>query len=81
MWYMAVIVLGSSIWVLVDAKNIGVRKGLVPGFFNLGAWGWFFCCLLLWIVGFPAYMAMRSRYKEARKSPTGESPTGSNQPR
>ena len=31
------IVLGTSIWVLVDAKRIGVKKGQIKGFFDLGS--------------------------------------------
>ena len=56
-----VVVIGSSIWVVADANSIGVRKG--KGFFDMGPWGWFFACLLLWIVAFPVYLAKRSEYK------------------
>ena len=62
MW---LIVIGTSIWVLIDAKNIGVRKGLVSGLGNIGPWGWFFVTLLLWIVGFPAYLYYRGQFKQA----------------
>jgi len=55
-------VLATSIWVLVDAKSIGVQKGQVPGFTDIGPWGWFFACLLLWIVGFPLYLSKRAKY-------------------
>lgn len=58
-----VIVIATSIWVLVDAKNIGVKKGQIQGLGNLGPWGWFFACFLLWIVGFPFYLAKRSEFK------------------
>jgi hypothetical protein len=44
------VVLGTSVWVLVDARHIGVKKGHITGFFNMGPMGWFFSCLLLWIV-------------------------------
>jgi len=57
------LVIGSSIWVLADAKTIGVRKGQIKGFFDMGSWGWFFTCLLLWIICFPVYLAKRSEYK------------------
>lgn len=60
------VVLFSSIWVLWDAKSIGVKKS--KGFFGCGPWGWFFCCLLLWIVAFPAYLAKRGGLKEAAKT-------------
>ena len=58
-----IIIIATSIWVLVDAKTIGVKKGQIGGMGNLGPWGWFFVCLLLWIVGFPFYLAKRPEYK------------------
>ena len=58
-----IVVLATSIWVLVDAKTIGVKKGQIEGMGNLGPWSWFFVCLLLWIVGFPFYLAKRPEYK------------------
>lgn len=57
------LVLGTSIWVLIDAKTIGVKKGQIKGMSDLGPWGWFSVCLLLWIVGFPFYLAKRGEYK------------------
>ncbi len=61
---MLLVIIGTSIWVLVDAKSIGVKKGQIKGMGDLGPWGWFFVCLLLWIVGFPFYLAKRSEYKK-----------------
>ncbi|WP_206199408.1 OB-fold protein [Parasulfuritortus cantonensis] len=58
-----IIVIATSIWVLIDAKTIGVKKGQIQGMGNLGPWGWFFACLLLWIIGFPFYLAKRSEFK------------------
>ena len=55
----------SAIWVLFDAKSIGVRKGLVTGLGNIGPWGWFFVVLFLWIIGFPMYLYYRGKFKEA----------------
>lgn len=61
-----VIVVGTSIWMLVDAKNIGVRKGLVSSkLFDMGPVGWFFAGLLIWIVAFPCYLVKRAAYKQA----------------
>jgi hypothetical protein len=59
------IVIGSSIWVLCDARLIGVQKGQVEGLANMGPWGWFFACLFLWIVGFPWYWAKRPAFLRA----------------
>ena len=61
-WY-GLIGIATSIWVLVDAKTLGVKKGQISGMGDIGPWGWFFACLLLWIVGFPFYLAKRSEYK------------------
>lgn len=58
-----IVVIATSLWVLVDAKTIGVRKGQITGFLNMGPWGWFFVCLFLWIIGFPLYLAKRGEYK------------------
>lgn len=63
--YLWLIILGSAIWVLFDAKSIGVKKGLIPGMGNTGPWGWFFVTLLLWIVGFPMYLYYRGKFKLA----------------
>jgi len=59
------IIIVSAIWVLIDAKNIGVRKGLVTGIGDMGAVAWFFVTLGLWIIGFPMYLYYRGQYKLA----------------
>ena len=61
------IVIGTSIWVLIDTKTLGVRKGVIKGFFNMGPLGWFLGSLHLWIVVFPAYIAKRGEYKRSRE--------------
>ncbi|NIA10463.1 MAG: hypothetical protein GWP10_12225 [Nitrospiraceae bacterium] len=58
------VVTGTSIWVLLDAKSIGVKKGQIKGIANMGPWGWFFACLGLWIIGFPLYLVKRAEYKK-----------------
>jgi len=57
------IVIGTSIWVVVDAKTIGVKKGQIKGMGDMGPWTWFFACLLFWIVCFPFYLAKRGEFK------------------
>ena len=57
------VVIGSSIWVLIDAKSIGVKKGQIKGMTDMGPLGWFFVVLGLWIIGFPAYLLKREEYK------------------
>jgi hypothetical protein len=51
--------LGSAVWVLFDAKKIGVEKGQIDGLGDLSPSEWFFACLLLWIVAFPLYLSKR----------------------
>ena len=79
-WLMFVVVLGSSIWVLVDAQSLGAGKldpqKVVPAKFRLssnpdpGPGAWFFGCLLLWIVVFPMYLLQRPNLKAAGFAPT-----------
>jgi len=57
-----IVLLATCIWVVIDAKSIGVKKGMLKGFFDLGPWGWFWVCVLLWIIGFPAYLIKRGEY-------------------
>lgn len=55
------VVAGTSIWVVVDASHLGVRRGSL-GPRSMGPTGWFVCCLLLWIIAFPYYLYARPRY-------------------
>jgi hypothetical protein len=70
-----IIVLVTSIWVLIDAKAIGVKKGQIQGMCNLSPWGWFFACLLLWIISFPFYLAKRSEFKHINSDVASKSKT------
>lgn len=58
-FFILAIVVGSSIWVLQDARAIGVKKGQLRGMANMDPGDWFICCLLLWIVVFPYYLSKR----------------------
>ena len=60
-----IVVISTSLWVLIDSRRSGVRKGVIKGFFDMGRAGWFLCCLLLWIVAFPAYLVKRDEYRQA----------------
>lgn len=65
------VVIGTSIGVAVDASNLGVRRGLLgSSIADMGPAGWFFCCLLLWIVAFPAYLITRPKYVAAAAAKT-----------
>ena len=68
------VIIGTSIWVAIDASRIGARKGLVKGLADIGPAGWFFCCLLIWIIGFPVYLAKRSQIIHAVATAATEVP-------
>jgi hypothetical protein len=60
-----IVVIGTSIWMAFDAKQIGYDKKDVKGMAGMGPAGWFFGGLLLWIVVFPLYLASRNKLKAA----------------
>lgn len=55
--FLLLLVLGSTIWVGVDAHRLGMA----------GPWNWILMTALLWIIGFPWYLLERSR-ELARRS-------------
>ena len=69
------VVITTSIWVLVDAKQIGVKKGQIKGLADLGPWGWFFACLFLWIISFPVYLLKRPQFKAIKAAATPAPPS------
>ncbi len=61
------LVLASSVWVLIDASNLGIKAehnkpAWKRGFLEYGPVGHFLVCLGLWAVGFPAYLVRRRRH-------------------
>jgi hypothetical protein len=63
MGLMLLIVIGTSIWVALDAGAIGVRRGQIQGLADMGPGGWFAACLLIWIIAFPLYLSRRGQYR------------------
>jgi hypothetical protein len=59
----SLIVIGTTIWVFIDTKKIGVQKGQIKGILNMGRTGWTLATLFLWIIAFPCYLAKRGEYK------------------
>jgi hypothetical protein len=44
------LVIGTSIWVGIDAGNLGMRRGRVGGgMLDMSVAAWVVCCLLVWI--------------------------------
>jgi len=66
-WLTSILPLLLAIWVAFDAAKIGARAGQAPGFPDFGPIGWFFLTFCCWCIGFPFYVAKRSRYIEANK--------------
>lgn len=60
-----IVILGTSIWVFIDARNIGVKKGLITGIANMSPVMWLISCLFLWIIAFPIYLIKRPELKRA----------------
>lgn len=58
--FLVLLVVGSAIWVGVDASSHGIRKGLIDGFLDQGPVEWFVGTILFWIIIFPCYLAKRS---------------------
>ena len=66
--------LASDVWVARDAKRLGAKRGTLGGFLDMGPVGWFFACLLLWIVAFPCYLATRHKLVAAKAGRDGYQP-------
>jgi hypothetical protein len=62
-----IIIVGTTIWVGVDSSRLGAARGtLGGGSLDMGTASWVLVCLLLWIVGFPCYLAARPRLIAAK---------------
>ena len=59
------ILIGTSIWVFYDAKNIGIKKPKEKaGLTDMGPGGWAIGCLFFLIVFLPLYLCKRPGYKK-----------------
>jgi hypothetical protein len=73
------IVIGTSIWVYFDARNIGVKKSGEKAksgklSVDMGPLGWGICCLLLWIIAFPVYLFKRPGFKKRFQATSASAP-------
>ncbi|MEE8448848.1 MAG: hypothetical protein V3S39_04380 [Thermodesulfobacteriota bacterium] len=59
----AAFVVGTSLWVLIDAKRRGVGLKTIDGLKTLGPWGWFAASLGVWPLAFPLYLWSRKKQK------------------
>jgi hypothetical protein len=61
---LGLLVLGTTLWVLIDAYRIGVKRNQLKGFFaGMGPIGWALSCSFIWIIAFPMYLKNRPQYK------------------
>ncbi len=72
-WFLVFVVAASAIWVFIDARQIGVKKGQLGGVANMGPIGWSIATLLLWIVSFPVYLIKRPQFLRINGKPPGRS--------
>ncbi|GEM_PF-774355 len=61
-----IIVIGSSIWIAIDAHRNKISTDNKPYRINSGAVTWFFACLLFWIFVLPAYLFKRFKHLKAQ---------------
>ncbi len=54
-------VLGTSLWAAIDSSKIELRR--YKSGISYGPVVLFIACVLLWIIGFPWYLAMRYKIK------------------
>ena len=59
------VIIGTSICVYADARALGAKRGRLKGLLDMGPAGWFWVTLLFWIIGFPAWLVTRGKYKQA----------------
>jgi hypothetical protein len=57
----ALLVVGSSLWMAIDSSNLGAHRSRVPGIASTHPIGWFLAGVLLWIVVFPTYLITRPK--------------------
>jgi len=52
-----------ALWVYLDATKNKIGKTSAGGMFNMSAGAWGVVTLLIWIIGFPAYLIKRNALK------------------
>ena len=60
-----VTVLATSIWVAVDASNLGAPRDRNLGVAGSSPLAWGLACIVMWIVFFPLYLAKRTKIRAA----------------
>lgn len=55
----------SAVWIYIDAKSIGARKGLVGGIANNSPLVWAIGTVLVWVIVVPVYLFNRSKIQHA----------------
>lgn len=63
--FMMAVVALSATWVYLDARRLGVERGLVSGLTDMGPVGWSASVALLWVLAYPLYLSRRHRLSAA----------------
>ncbi len=56
-----IMILGTALWAAIDSSKMRLKR--YKSGISYGPVVLFFACMLLWIVGFPWYLAMRYKIK------------------
>jgi hypothetical protein len=56
-----IMIVGTAIWVAIDSRKIELKR--YKSGISYGPVALFFACALLWVIGFPWYLAMRHKIK------------------
>src|SRR5205085_253131 len=65
-----IIVILTSIWAGVDSHRLQISSSKKAYSWNNGSLSWLLCCLLIWIIAFPAYLFKRAKTLKERGTPS-----------
>ena len=68
-----VIVILTSTWTGIDSHHLQISSSKKPYSWNNGSLSWLFCCLLIWIIAFPAYLFKRAKALKERGTQSSNS--------
>lgn len=62
----------ACVWVLLEAREMGVERGQLRGFADASALMWFWGCVVLWEVFLPLYLVAGPLYHRLHNEPDSE---------
>ena len=54
-----IIYIVGVIWIIIDTKKVGIKKGIINGLGNMGRTVWIVATILFWIIAIPLYIFQR----------------------